>query len=123
MWFIWTYTWVRMWRLWSNLWFSANVVLGNTSDRIVDLGGTTVLCEPPLKAIGAEHILRSRGKTPEIGQQLYEAVLRFDEMFKKNGEDVRRTNPSPGNKATGITTLEEKSLGCINKSGTRLLVV
>ena len=40
-------------------------------------------------------------------------------MFKKNGEDIRKTNPSPGNKASGITTLEEKSLGCINKSGTK----
>ena len=97
---------------------SANAVLGNTSDRIVDLGGTTVLCETP-EAIGAEHILRNRGKTPEIGKQLYEAVLKFDEMFKKNGEDIRKTNPSPGNKASGITTLEEKSLGCINKSGTK----
>jgi len=98
--------------------FSANAVLGNTSDRIVDLGGTTILCETP-EAIGTEHILKSRGKTPEIGQKLYDTIIKFDQMFKNNGEDIRKTNPSPGNKASGITTLEEKSLGCIHKSGTR----
>lgn len=98
--------------------FSANAVLGNTSDRIVDLGGTTVLCETP-EAIGAEHILKNRGATPEIGQKLYDAILKFDQMFKDNGEDIRKTNPSPGNIASGITTLEEKSLGCVHKGGTK----
>lgn len=98
--------------------FSANAVLGNTSDRIVDFGGTTVLCETP-EAIGAECILKKRGKTPEIGQMLYDTILKYDQMFKDNGEDIRKTNPSPGNKASGITTLEEKSLGCIHKSGTK----
>lgn len=98
--------------------FSANAVLGNTSDRIVDLGGTTVLCETP-EAIGAEHILKNRGITPEIGQKLYDKVLQYDQMFKDYGEDIRKTNPSPGNIASGITTLEEKSLGCIHKSGTK----
>lgn len=98
--------------------FSANAVLGNTSDRLVDLGGTSVLCETP-EAIGAENILKRRGETPEIGQQLYDAVIKYDQMYKNNGEDIRSSNPSPGNKASGITTLEEKSLGCIHKSGTR----
>lgn len=98
--------------------FSANAVLGVTSDRLVDLGGTSVLCETP-EAIGTESILRRRGATPEIGQQLYDAVIRYDKMCKDNGEDIRKSNPSPGNKASGITTLEEKSLGCIHKSGTK----
>ncbi len=101
--------------------FSANAVLGNTSDRIVDFGGTTVLCETP-EAIGAENILKRRGITPEVGQKLYDAVLSYDAMFKANGEDIRKSNPSPGNKASGITTLEEKSLGCIHKSGTKPFV-
>ena len=98
--------------------FSANTVLGNTSDRIVDLGGTTVLSETP-EAIGAENILKRRGITPEVGQKLYDTVKACEQLYLDAGEDIRNTNPSPGNKAGGITTLEEKSLGCIHKSGTR----
>lgn len=98
--------------------FSANTVLGNTSDRIVDLGGTTILSETP-EAIGAEELLRQQGRTPRIGQKIYEAVKNNEQMFFDIGMDVRASNPSPGNKASGITTLEEKSLGCVHKSGTR----
>lgn len=98
--------------------FSANTVLGNTSDRIVDLGGTTVISETP-EAIGAENILKRRGITPEVGQKLYDTVKACEQLYLDAGEDIRNTNPSPGNKAGGITTLEEKSLGCIHKSGTR----
>lgn len=98
--------------------FSSNIVLGNTSDRLVDLGGTPVLCETP-EAIGAEHILAKRGKTPGIGRKLYDTVMRCEKLYLDAGEDVRNVNPSPGNKASGITTLEEKSIGCIHKSGTR----
>lgn len=101
--------------------FSANTVLGNTSDRIVDLGGTSVLSETP-EAIGAENILRRRGITPEIGQKLYDTIKACEKLYLDAGEDVRRTNPSPGNKAGGITTLEEKSIGCIHKSGTKPFV-
>lgn len=97
---------------------SANVVLGNTSDKLVDLGGTSVLCETS-EAIGAEHILKSRGKKPIIGQKLYDTILKYEKMFEDIGENIRGANPSPGNKASGITTLEEKSLGCIRKSGTK----
>ncbi len=98
--------------------FSINVVLGNTSDRLVDLGGTSILCETP-EAIGAENILRRRGCTPEVGQQLYDAVMANERRHIEAGDDIRNSNPSPGNKAGGITTLEEKSLGCVHKSGTR----
>ncbi|MBS5523800.1 MAG: UxaA family hydrolase [Clostridiales bacterium] len=98
--------------------FSANTVLGNTSDRIVDMGGTTVLSETP-EAIGAENILMRRGITPEVGQKLYDTVKACEQLYLDAGEDIRSTNPSPGNKAGGITTLEEKSLGCIHKSGTK----
>lgn len=98
--------------------FSANTVLGNTSDRLVDLGGTSVLSETP-EAIGAENILRRRGITPEIGQKLYDTVKRCEQLYLDAGEDIRNTNPSPGNKAGGITTLEEKSIGCIHKSGSK----
>jgi len=97
---------------------SANVVLGRVSDRLIELGGSAVLTETP-EAIGAEHILRRRGRTPEIGQAIYDAVRGFEKKFADAGIDVRDGNPSPGNKAGGITTLEEKSLGCIHKSGTK----
>ena len=98
--------------------FSINVVLGNTSDRLVDLGGTTILCETP-EAIGAENILKRRGCTTQVGQQLYDAVLANERRHLEAGEDIRNVNPSPGNKAGGLTTLEEKSIGCVHKSGTR----
>ena len=83
--------------------FSANTVLGNTSDRIVDMGGTTVLSETP-EAIGAENILMRRGITPEVGQKLYDTVKACEQLYLDAGEDIRSTNPSPGNKAGGITT-------------------
>lgn len=99
--------------------FSANTVLGNTSDRIIDLGGTAVISETA-EAIGAEHILRERGRTPEIGQRIYDAIVKWEEeRYAESGEDIRLSNPSPGNIAGGITTLSEKSLGCIHKCGTR----
>ncbi|GHT00443.1 carbohydrate hydrolase [Synergistales bacterium] len=98
--------------------FSANSVLGAASDAVVDSGGTAVLTETP-EAIGAEHILRERGATPEVGQRIYDAVKNNEKLFLDLGMDVRSANPSPGNKASGITTLEEKSLGCIHKAGAR----
>jgi len=98
---------------------SANTVLGNVSDRVIDFGGTAVLSETS-EAIGAEHILRDRGRTPEIGQKIYDAVIKWEkDRYEESGEDVRTNNPTPGNKAGGLTTLAEKSLGCIHKSGTR----
>ena len=97
---------------------SSNVVLGEVSDRIVDMGGTAVISET-VEAIGAESILRERGATPEIGQAIYDCVQQKDMAFAAICENIRESNPSPGNIRGGISTLEEKSLGCINKSGTR----
>jgi len=97
---------------------SSNVVLGKAVDVLIDAGGTAVLAETP-EAIGAEDILKSRGSTPEVGQKMYDMVKRCEKMFFDYGQDVRKSNPSPGNIKSGITTLEEKSLGCVHKSGTR----
>ena len=68
--------------------------------------------------IGAEHLLAKRCRTKELGDSLLAMISGFEESFRLVGENPRYGNPTPGNKAGGITTLEEKSLGCIHKAGT-----
>lgn len=94
----------------------SNVLIGELSDRMVELGGTSILSETT-EFIGAEHILAKRGKTPEISERIYEIVHRYEKALQLVGEEVRDGNPSPGNIKGGLTTLEEKSLGCIHKGG------
>ncbi len=97
---------------------ASNVLIGNLSDMMVEQGGTTVLSETT-EFIGAEHILARRAKNEEVRRRIYDIVHRFEDHIKMNtGHEVRDGNPSPGNKAGGLTTLEEKSLGCIHKGGT-----
>lgn len=99
--------------------FSSNTVLGLVTDEVIDAGGTAILSET-VEAIGAEHILRQSGRTPEIGEQIYQAIINWERnRYQESGQDVRCGNPSPGNMAGGITTLTEKSLGCIHKAGSR----
>jgi|SRR5680860_124208 len=100
---------------------ASNPVVGNLSDRLIDLGATSILSETT-EFIGAEHILAAQAATPEIGQQIFDIVKRYEVHIKNVGESLRDGNPSPGNKAGGITTLEEKSLGCIHKGGHRPIV-
>lgn len=96
---------------------ASNVLIGELSDKIVENGGTTVLSETT-EFIGAEHILARRAKDDEVKSRIYEIVHRYEDHIKSNtGEEVREGNPSPGNKEGGLTTLEEKSLGCIHKGG------
>ena len=95
---------------------AANVLIGELSDRIVAERGTSILSETT-EFIGAEHILASRAATPEVRDRIFEIVHRYEKALQLVGEEVREGNPSPGNKAGGITTLEEKSLGCIHKGG------
>lgn len=95
---------------------ASNPLIGELSDRMAALGGTSILSETT-EFIGAEHILAARGKTPEVGEQILHIVRRYEDALRLVGEEVREGNPSPGNKAGGITTLEEKSLGCIHKGG------
>lgn len=97
---------------------SANLVVGNISDRLSDLGAATIISETP-EFVGAEHVLARQARTPEIGEKILRIVADYEKNFEAIGESCRNGNPSPGNKAGGITTLEEKSLGCIHKSGTR----
>lgn len=96
---------------------SANLVIGEVSDRLVALGGTSVLTETS-ELIGAEHILAARAKTPEVARKIYDMIERTEVYIREiGGEDVRDSNPTLGNIESGITTLEEKSLGCIHKGG------
>ena len=95
---------------------AANPVIGQMSDLVVAAGGTSILSETT-EFIGAEHILARRAATPEVHDRIFEIVHRYEKALQLVGEEVREGNPSPGNKAGGITTLEEKSLGCIHKGG------
>lgn len=95
---------------------ASNVLIGELSDRIVALGGTSILSETT-EFIGAEHILAKRAATPEVKTRILDIVHRYEKALQLVGEEVREGNPSPGNKAGGLTTLEEKSLGCIHKGG------
>lgn len=99
---------------------AANPLVGELSDRIVKMGGTSILSETT-EFIGAEHILAKRAKNEEIKERIYEIINRYEKSLESVGEKVRAGNPSPGNKAGGITTLEEKSLGCIHKGGTSII--
>ena len=99
---------------------AANPLVGLMSDWIVDQGGTSILSETP-ELIGAEHILARRAVTEEVGKRIYDIIYRYEDAMARVGEKIREGNPSPGNKAGGITTLEEKSLGCIHKSGHRAI--
>ena len=94
---------------------TANPLVGEFSDWLVAQGGTTILTEVP-EMFGAETILMNRCKTPELFEQTVDMVNSFKEYFLSHGEPVGE-NPSPGNKAGGISTLEDKALGCTQKCG------
>ena len=94
----------------------SNPLVGEISDRLVKMGATSVLCETT-EFLGAEHILAKRAVNKEVHDKVYEIVYRYEESLKTIGEEIRSGNPSPGNIAGGLTTLEEKSLGCIHKGG------
>ncbi|SFC37195.1 UxaA family hydrolase [Butyrivibrio sp. YAB3001] len=94
---------------------TANPLVGRISDRIVECGGTSILTEVP-EMFGAETILMNRCKDEKTFDDTVNMINGFKEYFTKQGEPIYE-NPSPGNKAGGITTLEDKSLGCTQKSG------
>jgi altronate dehydratase large subunit len=96
---------------------ASNPAVGAACDMLVAEGGTVILSETP-ELIGAEHLLARRARTPEIAKQVLDAVAWWENRAIAAGENIRKANPAPGNIAGGITTLEEKSLGCIYKAGT-----
>ncbi len=94
---------------------TANPLVGEFSDWLVAQGGTSVLTEVP-EMFGAETILMNRCETTELFDQTVSMINNFKEYFLSHGEPVGE-NPSPGNKAGGISTLEDKALGCTQKCG------
>jgi len=94
---------------------TANPLVGELSDWLVAQGGTSVLTEVP-EMFGAETILMNRCENKELFNQTVSLINNFKEYFLSHGEPVGE-NPSPGNKAGGISTLEDKALGCTQKCG------
>ena len=99
---------------------ASNPALGAASDLVVGAGGTVILSETT-ELIGAEHLLAKRARTPEIGRKVLDLIAWWEKEAIATGQDIRGANPAPGNIAGGITTIEEKSLGCIYKGGTTTL--
>jgi altronate dehydratase large subunit len=98
----------------------ANPTVGRVVDRIIDLGGTVIFGETT-EIIGAEHILVERCKDEGVKMDLLGIVDAVEERVKSAGVDMRGSQPTPGNIQGGITTIEEKSLGAISKSGTSII--
>ena len=99
---------------------TANPLLGAFSDWLCAQGGSTILTEVP-EMFGAEHLLMRRAISDEVLQDTIHLINDFKEYYLSHGQPVGE-NPSPGNKAGGISTLEEKALGCTQKSGTSPVV-
>jgi altronate dehydratase large subunit len=99
---------------------TANPSVGACSDLLIDAGGTVILAETP-ELIGAEHLLAERAVSEELRARVYETINRFEQSMISMGVDVRGSQPTPGNIEGGLSTIEEKSLGCIYKAGTKPL--
>jgi altronate hydrolase len=99
---------------------SANPALGAASDLLVRHGGTVILSETP-ETYGAEHLLTRRAASREVGEKLVGLMRWWEEYTAKEGAEMN-ANPSPGNKAGGLTTILEKSLGAMAKAGSTNLV-
>ena len=100
---------------------ASNPAVGELSDLLVDMGATTMMSES-IEWIGGEHVVAKRAATPRIHNQIIEVCRAYEEHLKAAGQDCRAGQPTPGNKAGGLSTLDEKSLGCIRKGGTRPIV-
>ncbi|PAF42285.1 UxaA family hydrolase [Helicobacter sp. 11S03491-1] len=100
---------------------SANPALGLVSDYIIDCKGAVILAETT-ELIGAEYILAKRAQNEEVKQKILHTIKQYEENVINSHADIRGANPSPGNIAGGLSSIEEKSLGCIYKAGTRNVV-
>jgi len=96
---------------------TANPALGIACDLLVAESGTVILSETP-EMLGTEHILAKRAANDSVRRHIFEITEATEKRLKSTGADIRGTEPSPGNIAGGLSTLEEKSLGAIRKGGT-----
>ena len=94
---------------------TANPLVGRFSDKLISMGGSCALTEVP-EMFGAEHLLMQRAENREVFDKIVSLINNFKDYFVRHNQVIYE-NPSPGNKEGGITTLEEKSLGCIQKGG------
>ena len=99
---------------------TANPTVGGFSDLLISKGGTTILTEVP-EMFGAETILMNRCENEKIFSETVDLINDFKNYFKRHDQTIYE-NPSPGNKKGGISTLEDKSLGCTQKSGSAPVV-
>lgn len=97
---------------------AANPAVGAACDLVIDRGGTCVFGETT-EFMGAEHILARRAVAPEVARKIFEIVDRLEKRVIARGGDMRGGQPTAGNIAGGLTTIEEKSLGAISKGGTK----
>ena len=94
---------------------TANPLVGRLSDKVISYGGSCVLTEVP-EMFGAEHLLMQRCESREVFEKTVNLINDFKDYYTRHNQVIYE-NPSPGNKKGGITTLEEKSLGCVQKGG------
>ena len=94
---------------------TANPLVGRLSDKVIAMGGSCVLTEVP-EMFGAEHLLMQRCESLEVFDKTVKLINDFKDYYTRHNQVIYE-NPSPGNKKGGITTLEEKSLGCVQKGG------
>lgn len=99
---------------------TANPLVGRITDKLISLGGSAILTEVP-EMFGAEQLLMNKCESEEVFNAYEKMIVDFMDYYTKQGFPVYE-NPSPGNKKGGITTLEEKSLGCVEKAGTTKIV-
>lgn len=89
---------------------ASNPAVGELSDLLVDMGASTIMSES-IEWIGGEHLVAKRAATPEIHNQIVKVCEDYEKHLKAAGQDCRAGQPTPGNKAGGLSTVDEKSLG------------
>jgi len=99
---------------------ASNMISGMIADQVIDEGGTVLFTETP-ELIGAEDMLAKRAVNKEVNEKIYKAVARQEKRMLSMGVDIRKCEPTPGNIQGGLTTIEEKSLGAVIKSGSKIL--
>lgn len=96
----------------------ANPAIGLVTDRVVDAGGVAIFSEP-VECLGGEEALGQRAGTASVRDAILQTIKKYEDIAKRAGVDLNKVNPAPDNIRGGLTTIEEKSLGSISKSGSR----